>query len=183
MAQTTFGVGGLKCRQCGGGVSSASLGQDSAGLTSVTSSVRSYVAGASEEEKSKRYNQQKWKLFETNYQREKGITTEQSLQEIENFANHGIAPTPKGIAGVGGSSRPAPAPCCETNKPASYASSASSSLLAPKLSSPARHGLGLPRGGSKSGMPLKANQLPSQGGAGGAAFFAGLDKNKRKQHF
>jgi hypothetical protein len=30
-----------------------------------------------------KYGQQKWGLFETNYQRNKGITTEQSLQEIE----------------------------------------------------------------------------------------------------
>ena len=80
MSQTTFGVGGLCCRKCGTKCSTESLGQDAAGLTSVTSSVRNYAANASEEEKSKKYGQQKWGLFETNYQRNKGITTEESLQ-------------------------------------------------------------------------------------------------------
>lgn len=52
-------------------------------LTNTTQAVRSYAASASQAEKEKKYGQQKWGLFETNYQRNKGITTDESLQEIE----------------------------------------------------------------------------------------------------
>jgi len=55
----------------------------------ITSTVRAYQNVASDEEKNKKYNQQKWGLFETNYQRTKGITTEQSLQEIERTFGSG----------------------------------------------------------------------------------------------
>merc|ERR1712154_273970 len=34
--------------------------------------------------------QQQWGLFETNYQRNKGISTEQSLNEIEQFCKDGV---------------------------------------------------------------------------------------------
>jgi len=65
-------------------------GGDISELSGVTSGVRAYTAAASEEEKEKKYGQQKWGLFETNYQRTKGITTEQSLQEIEAAVNGGV---------------------------------------------------------------------------------------------
>jgi len=52
-------------------------------LTGTTQAVRSYAASASQAEKEKKFGQQKWGLFETNYQRNKGITTDESLQEIE----------------------------------------------------------------------------------------------------
>ncbi len=54
-------------------------------LTGTTQAVRSYVASAPQAEKEKKYNQQQWGLFETNYQRNKGITTDDSLNEIEVF--------------------------------------------------------------------------------------------------
>jgi len=54
------------------------------GVKQVTGAVRGYMAGASDKEKESKTGQQKWGLFETNYQRTKGITTEQSLQEIED---------------------------------------------------------------------------------------------------
>ena len=65
--------------------------QNQGSLTGTTQAVRSYIATASEEEKEKKYGQQKWGLFETDYQRRKGITTEESLQEIENFSRYGVA--------------------------------------------------------------------------------------------
>lgn len=64
--------------------------QGQGSLTGTTQAVRTYIAGASEEEKEKKYGQQKWGLFETDYQRRKGITTEESLQEIEDFARNGV---------------------------------------------------------------------------------------------
>eukprot|EP01108_Squamamoeba_japonica_P002985 TRINITY_DN2496_c0_g2_i1.p1 TRINITY_DN2496_c0_g2~~TRINITY_DN2496_c0_g2_i1.p1 ORF type:complete len:191 (+),score=9.07 TRINITY_DN2496_c0_g2_i1:38-574(+) len=36
--------------------------------------------------------QQKWKGFETNYQRTKGISTDESIKEIEEFARTGVRP-------------------------------------------------------------------------------------------
>jgi len=71
----------------------------------VTGSVRAYTASASDAEKEKKYGQQKWGLFETNYQRTKGITTDQSLDEIDNFAtgNYGRNQGAAGSAGGGGS--------------------------------------------------------------------------------
>jgi uncharacterized membrane protein YgcG len=86
-------------------------------LTGVTSAVREYAAHAPPAEKDRKYGQQQWGLFETDYQRRKGdhnikkkirkkfenthtrtltrathctgITTDQSLDEIEDFAHHG----------------------------------------------------------------------------------------------
>jgi len=52
-------------------------------LTGTTQAVRSYAESATQAEKEKKYGQQKWGLFETNYQRNKGITTDESLKEIE----------------------------------------------------------------------------------------------------
>eukprot|EP00013_Stygamoeba_regulata_P021007 CAMPEP_0177650980 /NCGR_PEP_ID=MMETSP0447-20121125/12263_1 /TAXON_ID=0 /ORGANISM="Stygamoeba regulata, Strain BSH-02190019" /LENGTH=223 /DNA_ID=CAMNT_0019153949 /DNA_START=97 /DNA_END=768 /DNA_ORIENTATION=- len=62
-------------------------------LTSVTGGVRSYMAGATEAEKTEKKGQQKWGLFETNYQRKKGITTDESLREIDEFARGGVVVT------------------------------------------------------------------------------------------
>jgi hypothetical protein len=61
-------------------------------LGEITSAVRGFVDAASDEKKEKREGQQKWKLFETHYQRTKGITLEESLLEIENFMEHGVTP-------------------------------------------------------------------------------------------
>eukprot|EP01094_Clydonella_sp_ATCC50884_P022901 TRINITY_DN5364_c0_g1_i1.p2 TRINITY_DN5364_c0_g1~~TRINITY_DN5364_c0_g1_i1.p2 ORF type:complete len:228 (-),score=80.97 TRINITY_DN5364_c0_g1_i1:256-939(-) len=72
-----------------GGGGAAAMTSDT--MTGVTGAVRSYAANASEEEKEKKYGQQKWGLFETNYQRNKKITTEESLQEIEEFCGGGGA--------------------------------------------------------------------------------------------
>lgn len=57
------------------------------GVGGIVDAVRGYANAASEEEKEKKTGQQKWGMFETNYQRTKGITTEQSLQEIEDAMN------------------------------------------------------------------------------------------------
>lgn len=61
-------------------------------LGEITSAVRGFMDVASDEKKEGRTHQQKWKLFETHYQRTKGITLEQSLLEIENFMDHGVTP-------------------------------------------------------------------------------------------
>lgn len=100
------------CPECGTQASSAASSSGgvftgdthtSEELTGVTSAVRSYAANASAEEKEKKYGQQKWGLFETNYQRNKGISTEQSLQEIEEFASTGVT-VGHGLDTVGSSS-------------------------------------------------------------------------------
>lgn len=76
----------------------------------VCSAVRSYISGATKAETEKKTGQQQWGLFETNYQRTKGITTEESLQEIENAVNHGVyvsgntATTPGSAASAGSGS-------------------------------------------------------------------------------
>merc|ERR1712110_54910 len=43
-----------------------------------------------EKEKTEKKGQQQWGLFETNYQRNKGISTDQSLNEIEQFCKDGV---------------------------------------------------------------------------------------------
>mmetsp|Transcript_17136 Transcript_17136/g.21111 ORF Transcript_17136/g.21111 Transcript_17136/m.21111 type:complete len:163 (+) Transcript_17136:292-780(+) len=55
-------------------------------MCEVTEKVREAEFVLSVDKEAKRYGQQKWKIFETNYQRTKGITLEESLEEIENFA-------------------------------------------------------------------------------------------------
>jgi len=73
-------------------------------MVGVTGAVRSYTANATPEERERKYGQQKWGLFETDYQRRKGITTEQSLQEIEDFCANGgevCAPHPSAQPGDG----------------------------------------------------------------------------------
>lgn len=52
--------------------------------------MRSYADGATEEEKAKKSGQQKWGLFETNYQRSQGKSLDQSLHEIDEFSKHGV---------------------------------------------------------------------------------------------
>jgi len=82
----------------------AAGGHTTGELRGVTSAVRDYTAHASQAEKDKKYGQQKWGLFETDYQRRKGITTEQSLQEIEAFCDGGgevCAPHPSARPGDG----------------------------------------------------------------------------------
>jgi len=82
----------------------AAGGHSRSELRGVTSAVRDYSANASQAEKEKKYGQQKWGLFETDYQRRKGITTEQSLQEIEAFCDGGgevCAPHPTARPGDG----------------------------------------------------------------------------------
>merc|ERR1712137_110155 len=59
-------------------------------LTGTTGAVRNYMANASEKEKTEKKGQQQWGLFETNYQRNKGISTDQSLQEIDEFCSGGV---------------------------------------------------------------------------------------------
>jgi len=82
----------------------ANGGYSAGELRGVTNAVRDYSNNASQAEKEKKYGQQKWGLFETDYQRRKGITTEQSLQEIEAFCDGGgevCAPHPSARPGDG----------------------------------------------------------------------------------
>lgn len=77
------------------GILAPTLGQSSKVSTreqaaGITSTVRAFTNAATEEQKNAKYNQQKWGMFETNYQRNKGITTEQSLQEIEAVMGGGV---------------------------------------------------------------------------------------------
>lgn len=94
------------CNKCG--IKLADLENEDIGtqLTSITSAARDFTQ-VNPDKNEKKHNQQKWGLFETNYQREKGITTEESLQEIEQFQAEGVLPTsaPKREATVGGDFR------------------------------------------------------------------------------
>lgn len=66
---------------------------DDVGL--IARAVRTNLGSESEEKREERFHQQKWTTFETNYQREKGITTEESLRELEEFADEdGAVPEP-----------------------------------------------------------------------------------------
>lgn len=86
VAQCTFGSEGLTCKVCGAKTQSNAAADEA----TITNAVRNYTANASVAEREKKYGQQKWGLFETNYQRKKGITTEDSLREIEAAARDGI---------------------------------------------------------------------------------------------
>ena len=120
-------------------------------LTGTTQAVRSYMASASEEEKEKKYGQQKWGLFETDYQRRKGITTEQSLQEIEDFAKNGVT--------VGASGR-----------------STSQMTSPPRGASSDVYGTATP--GTTRGFS-QANAREFDGGSGGRAGFTGSANSPR----
>ena len=58
-----------------------------AAMRNVTSAVRTVDAGLSQEQRERKEGKQQWSMFETNYQRNKGITTQQSLDEIDDFCN------------------------------------------------------------------------------------------------
>jgi len=96
------------CKHCGIRVADLPDDVEDDGLTTITSAVREFTDTASDEKRNAKYNQQQWNLFETNYQRDKGITTEESLQEIEAFSRDGVLPEPaprKNEALVGGKFR------------------------------------------------------------------------------
>mmetsp|Transcript_680 Transcript_680/g.1131 ORF Transcript_680/g.1131 Transcript_680/m.1131 type:complete len:219 (+) Transcript_680:68-724(+) len=80
------------CKHCGEKLQDISNLEKTDQMTEITKAVRDVTNAASDEKRDKKYNQQKWGLFETNYQREKGITTEESLQEIEAFSRDGTIP-------------------------------------------------------------------------------------------
>eukprot|EP00727_Mastigamoeba_balamuthi_P007064 m51a1_g2979 hypothetical protein (196) ;mRNA; f:717412-718258 len=92
------------CPSCG-----TTLPAQAEALTSVTSAVRNYAASASQEERDKKYGQQQWGLFETDSQRRRNITTEQSLQEIEDFSRNGVTMPPSGVDTVHGAGSRGPA--------------------------------------------------------------------------
>ena len=71
-------------------------------MSNFTNQVRDYTNNASESERNSKKGQQQWGLFETHSQRQRGITTEQSLQEIENFAKRGEIQGQQVIQGQGG---------------------------------------------------------------------------------
>jgi len=74
-------------------------------MGTVTSAIRSNKA--SEENKERKHHQQGWGLFETNYQREKGINVQSSMKEIDDYEQEGKLPSlpPKRKPTVGGKFR------------------------------------------------------------------------------
>lgn len=88
-------MGEVNCGQCGGITFSdakfcSHCGKEqtfTAGQPGLTQAVRDASAGDDGE---KKYGQQKWGLFETNSQRARGISTEQSLQELDSAVQHGV---------------------------------------------------------------------------------------------
>jgi hypothetical protein len=72
------------CAQCGEMLPTS--------LLQTTQATKQYVASATADEQQSRKGQQQWGLFETNYQRTKGISTAESMQEIEDFARTGVRP-------------------------------------------------------------------------------------------
>lgn len=65
-------------------------------VSNLTGAIKSHEANLHESKKGELQGQQKWRgEFETEYQRERGITTNQSLEEIENWAFKGEAPETK----------------------------------------------------------------------------------------
>ena len=76
--------GGKFCTQCGEILPTS--------LLETTAATRTFIDSASAAEKADKKGQQKWGLFETNYQRTKGISTAESMNEIEEFARTGVRP-------------------------------------------------------------------------------------------
>ena len=137
----------------------AAGGPSTSELRGVTAAVRSYSANAPQAEKEKKYGQQKWGLFETDYQRRKGITTEQSLQEIEQFCEGGgevCAPHPTAKPGQG--------PFGGTASPAS--ASASTGPQSPRRFGPGAGGPGAGGPGAAAGGPGAARGATSSGVGG-----------------
>lgn len=157
----------------------AAGGPSTGELRGVTAAVRSYSAAAPQAEKEKKYGQQKWGLFETDYQRRKGITTEQSLQEIEAFCDGGgevCAPHP--------SARPGQGPFGGTAGPAGGAGAAAGTTgpQSPRRFGPGAGGAGAgagagaggaARGATSSGVGGSGSSIKfGPGGDAGADFFA-----------
>jgi len=82
------------CSQCGGKTTEApsktGAPANAQELTNTTSAVRAVAAAQTDADKSKTYGQQKWGLFETNYQRSTNTTLDESLNEIDRFAKGGV---------------------------------------------------------------------------------------------
>lgn len=126
----------------------------------MTGAVRDYVASAPAAERERRYGQQQWGLFETDYQRRKGISTEESLQEIEDFAAHGARPPPAPRPSAG------PGAAVQQQQQQSPSSSSGGGLSAGRFGG----------GGVASGPAARTDRF-GPGGAGGgadagASFFA-----------
>eukprot|EP01129_Flabellula_baltica_P007490 TRINITY_DN291_c0_g1_i1.p1 TRINITY_DN291_c0_g1~~TRINITY_DN291_c0_g1_i1.p1 ORF type:complete len:170 (-),score=31.73 TRINITY_DN291_c0_g1_i1:48-557(-) len=61
-------------------------------MSGLTNQIRTYSDNATEKEVNDRKTSQNWGLFENNSHRTRGITTEQSLQELEAFNRNGQLP-------------------------------------------------------------------------------------------
>lgn len=146
-------------------------------LSDVTGAVRRFKGNTNQDSdlRYQKQGQQKWNLFETNYQREKGITLEQSLQEIEEFERTGKMPESmkkKGATrGVGGASSGFRGELeVQLNKDKDGKTKGKSSFQngnnKPGGSSQTRSGGGM----VKNGRP-ELNEKPQRGGGKGAAFY------------
>jgi len=152
----------------------------------IVGAVRQYTADATTAEKEKKYGQQKWGLFETNYQRTKGITTEQSLQELENAATHGVSYTVKsgsssgGTAGSDGSSSSSSSGGGGSSSPGGSFGGSSSSSSAGGAAGQLNPGkFGSSTGGAAAN--IKGTASFGQGGSMADKFLAGhLAKEKAK---
>ena len=160
----------------------AAGGPSTSELRGVTAAVRSYSAAAPQAEKEKKYGQQKWGLFETDYQRRKGITTEQSLQEIEQFCEGGgevCAPHPTARPGqgpFGGTARPSVSTTSTTSSATTATGPQSPRRFGPGAGAPGTAGAGAggaARGATSSGVGGAGSSIKfGAGGDAGADFFA-----------
>eukprot|EP00924_Labyrinthula_sp_SR-Ha-C_P008659 maker-scaffold_37-snap-gene-2.9-mRNA-1 protein AED:0.23 eAED:0.23 QI:165/1/1/1/1/1/5/70/323 len=133
----------------------------------------------------KKEGQQKWGLFETNYQRSKGITTEESLKEIEEFTETGKLPTaaPKVKKTVGGNFRNVLERNLnkeeETVKPGNAKKTGFQS--GGNVVNGRKTKGGVMMGKVNVGQSSLVNQ-PNMGGQGGAAFFEKFNENEQRKY-
>lgn len=152
-------------------------------LTDTTGAVRNYVANASEKEKTEKKGQQQWGLFETNYQRNKKITTDESLQEIEEFCKDGVSVRAGGETwSVGGKGS-------NPNYGASGGQGGSGGFGAGGQGGSGGFGaggqgggFGPGSGGARGGAPGTGNLSFAEGTNAGAAFFNQHKENDAKKY-
>jgi hypothetical protein len=140
-------------------------------MVDTTAATRSYEASASDAEKSSAKGAQKWGLFETNYQRKKGITTDESMAEIEQFARTGIRPeaTPGTVPWT---------PKTGSDSSASSSSSASKFMSGASSSTPGSSAPG--SSSSETTTSLKGTAFFPTGADEGTKLFEEYEKNKKK---
>lgn len=158
-------------------------------LSDVTQAVRNFKESTNKDAdlRYQKKGQQKWKLFETNYQREKGISLEQSLQEIEEFERTGKVPESmkkKGVQrGIGGATQGFRG-TLEMTLNKDQDGNSSNNQTSMQNGAQGRQGASTVRspGGMVSGGRSELTVKPQRGGGKGAAFFQQFNEKQNRKY-